>query len=82
MIIIGFSNFYKCMPIRMEDKFPALNALVNITFKRVIFANVLSYVNNKSNILLIISLTTRNTLLFNLIWIDLMRIPIFVRLYQ
>lgn len=70
------------MPIKIEDKFPALNALVNITFKRVIFANVLSYVNNKSNILLIISLTTRNTLLFNLIWIDLMRIPIFVRLYQ
>ena len=70
------------MPIKIDDKFPALNALVNITFKRVIFANVLSYVNNKSNILLIISLTTRNTLLFNLIWIDLMRIPIFVRLYQ
>ena len=70
------------MPIKIEDKFPALNALVDITFERVIFANVLSYVNNKSNILLIISLTTRNTLLFNLIWKDLMRIPIFVRLYQ
>ena len=54
------------MPIKIEDKFPALNALVNITFERVIFANVLSYVNNKSNILLIISLTTRNTLFLTL----------------
>ena len=72
--------FISVCRLKFEDKFTALNALVNITFKRLIFANVLSNVNNKSIILLIKSLTTRNTLLFNLIWIDLM--AFFVRLYQ